>query len=499
MKRFIAVLVAVTICFLTSSVHAEGKVTMYAPDGREIIVALEDVQAYKNVGWYEHREDIIKVMYAPDGRQIAVYLDEVPAYRSVGWYDNKADVTKTMYAPDGRELTVFLDHIEAYKNVGWYENIDEVSKIMYAPDGRTTRVFLGQIEAYKKVGWYENKSDVTTTMYSVDGRTLTVYIDQIPVYKSVGWYEKIEDVSIEMYSVDGRTVRVFLNDVSAYKAVGWYDDIEKVSIIMYAPDGRTLRVFLTDIQAYKNVGWYENKSDVTTTMYAEDGREITVFLGDIEAYKNVGWSLTRPYRIDLSKPMIALTFDDGPKASNTSIVLDTLEKNGARATFFVLGSLAKNNPAIIQRMVKLGCQVGNHTYNHPDLKTLSDSNVANQINNTQSIIKNITGFEPSVIRPPYGSYNNHIMEIAKKPFILWSVDTLDWKYRDAEYVKNHVLSHASDGAINLMHDIHASTAEAIKSIVPELIKRGFQLVTVEDLAKYKGYTMSAGKSYSSFK
>ena len=329
MKRFIAVLVAVTICFLTSSVHAEGKVTMYAPDGREIIVALEDVQAYKNVGWYEHREDIIKVMYAPDGRQIAVYLDEVPAYRSVGWYDNKADVTKTMYAPDGRELAVFFDHIEAYKNVGWYENIEEVSKIMYAPDGRTTRVFLGQIEAYKKVGWYENKSDVTTTMY------------------------------------------------------------------------------------------------------AEDGREITVFLGDIEAYKNVGWSLVKPYTVDPSKPMIALTFDDGPKASTTPIVLDTLEKNGARATFFVLGSLAINNPEIIQRMVKLGCQVGNHTYSHPNLKALSSSNVANQINNTQSIIKDITGFEPSVIRPPYGSYNNRIMEIAQKPFILWSVDTLDWKYRDA--------------------------------------------------------------------
>ena len=234
-------------------------------------------------------------------------------------------------------------------------------------------------------------------------------------------------------------------------------------------------------------------------MYAEDGREITVFLGDIEAYKNVGWSLVKPYTVDPSKPMIALTFDDGPKASTTPIVLDTLEKNGARATFFVLGSLAINNPEIIQRMVKLGCQVGNHTYSHPNLKALSSSNVANQINNTQSIIKDITGFEPSVIRPPYGSYNNRIMEIAQKPFILWSVDTLDWKYRDAEYVKNHVLSHASDGAIILMHDIHASTAEAIKSIVPELIKRGYQLVTVEDLAKYKGYTMSAGNSYSSFK
>lgn len=456
---------AVTLCFLTSSVHAQEKVTMYAPDGREIVVALGDVNAYKSVGWYENREDVMKVLYAPDGRQLSVYIAQVPAYKDVGWYENKSDVTKVMYAPDGRTITVYLSETEAYRNVGWYENKSDVTKVMYAPDGRSITVYLTEIQAYKNVGWYENISDVTKMMYAPDGRTITVFLSHIQAYKNVGWYENISEVTKEMY----------------------------------APDGRSVTVFLTEIQAYKNVGWYENKSQVQKKLYAPDGREITVFLGEVEAYKQVGWSETSHYKVDPSKPMVALTFDDGPKASTTSAVLNILENNGARATFFVLGSLAKNNPAIIQRMVKLGCQIGNHSYDHPDLKRLSDSNVAYQTDTTESIINDIVGFEPSVIRPPYGSYNDRIMKIAEKPFILWSVDTLDWKYRNAEYVKEYVLSHAYDGAIILLHDIHASTAEAVAGIVPELIQRGYQLVTIDELAMYKGYPLTSGKSYSSFK
>lgn len=465
MRKIMAVLLAITVCFLTASVHAQEKVVMYAMDGREITVPASDVEAYRKVGWYDDIAAVTTIMYATDGRQTRVFVGEKEEYKNVGWFENIGDVTRKMYAADGRQITVFLDEIQAYRDVGWYDNLSDVTRTMYAADGRQITVFIGDMPAYRNVGWYDNLSDVTKTMYSMDGRKIMVYLADVEAFRNVGWYDSFEDVSAVMYALDGREIRVLKRDVEAYKAVGWYDDVNAVSKLMYSMDGRQLRVLHSEVEAYKAVGWYE----------------------------------TKPYAVDPSKPMLALTFDDGPKAATTKLVLDALEQNGARATFFVLGSNAKGNTEILERMVKLGCQIGNHSYGHPDLKTLSDANVAYQIDQTEEIVKKAVGFEPSVVRPPYGSYSSSIMSIAEKPFILWSVDTLDWKYRDAEYVKNYVLEHAYDGAIILMHDIHATTAEAMKSLIPELIARGYQLVTVDELAMHKGHILTAGKAYSQFR
>ena len=374
----------------------------------------------------------------------------------------------TMYSRDGREIRVAAADAEAYKSVGWYEKKSDVQRTLYAPDGRETVVFYAEVEAYKNVGWYENKSDVQRTLYAPDGREIVVFYAEVEAYKNVGWYENKSDVQ--------RT--------------------------LYAPDGREIVVFYAEVEAYKNVGWYENKSDVQKTMYSLDGREITVFLSEVEAYKNVGWyeeKLKLSGTVDPSKPMIAITFDDGPKAATTPVVLDVLEMYGARATFFVQGVNAQNNPGILRRMDSLGCQIASHTYNHPDLTTLSDENVSYQVSTTDRIIKNILGYSPTVLRPPYGSHNQRVRNIAGKPFVLWSVDTLDWKYRSASYVSDYVLRHASDGAVILLHDIHASTVQAAKTFIPELIRRGYQLVTIDELATYKGYTLASGKSYYSFK
>lgn len=499
MKKLIAVLMAMNICFLTGSVHAQEKITMYSIDGSRITVSASEAEEYKKVGWYDNLSQVTTVMYSADGRETTVFIGEVPEYKNVGWYENLSDVTKTMYSLDGREITVFLTDVPAYRAVGWYDSRSQVTKTMYSTDGREITVLLKDVDAYRNVGWYDSIEDVTRIMYSLDGRQLRVFLGDVEAYKQVGWFDDIDAVSKEMYSIDGRSIRVLLKDIDAYKKVGWYDDIRDVTKILYAPDGREITVFLSEVDAYKQVGWYEYKSHVQKTLYSRDGREIAVFLDDVEAYKQVGWYEIRPYGVDPLKPMIALTFDDGPKASTTPSILDTLEKYGARATFFVLGNSAKNNPDILQRMVSIGCQIGNHSYSHPDLKTYSATNVAYQIDTTEAIVSSIVGFEPAVVRPPYGSYNKDIMAIADKPFILWSVDTLDWKYRDAEYVKNYVLKTARDGAIILMHDIHSTTAEAVKSIVPELIAKGYQLVTIDELAAHKGYTLQSGYVYSQFK
>ncbi len=376
----------------------------------------------------------------------------------------RSEEKTVMYRTNGEQVTVSVSDIQKHKESGLFETEVAAQKVMYAPDGRELSVWKADVEAYKNVGWFENLSDVQKVMYAPDGRELTVWKADIEAYKNVGWFENISDV-------------------------------QKV---MYAPDGRELTVWKADIEAYKNVGWYENLSDVRRTLHSLDGREITVWLSEVPDYINVWWYPEQDRYIDPSKPMLALTFDDGPKAQTTSVVLDTLETYNARATFFVLGTNAEKNGHLLSRMANIGCSVGSHTYSHPILTRLSDKSIASQLSNTSAIIKNATGTEPALLRPPYGEYNDRVGAVSGKPLILWSVDTLDWKYRDVDYVKNYVLSNARDGAVILLHDIHPTTAQAVQYIIPELIKAGYQLVTVEELAMYKGYTLAPGENYHSF-
>lgn len=202
--------------------------------------------------------------------------------------------------------------------------------------------------------------------------------------------------------------------------------------------------------------------------------------------------------IDLSKPMVALTYDDGPRPKSTNRILDCLEKYNAVATFFELGYLAKAYPDCIRREAKLGCEVANHSWDHPNLATLSAGSVLNQINSTNDTIYNICGVKPTVMRPPYGSYNSTVSNNAGMPLIIWSIDTLDWRYRDASYVTSVIKNQVTDGSIILMHSIYDSTAAATEAIVPWLISQGYQLVTVSELAEARGIDMQNGASYHSF-
>lgn len=199
--------------------------------------------------------------------------------------------------------------------------------------------------------------------------------------------------------------------------------------------------------------------------------------------------------VDPSKPMIALTFDDGPNKKTTIPILDTLKEYDSVATFFVLGNRVPNNAEILKRMLEEGSEIGNHTYNHKELTKLSSPELQKQIKNTQDAIENATNIEAKFMRPTYGSFNNNVKSQVKMPLILWSVDTLDWKSRDSKKVKNHVLANVKDGDIILMHDIYDSTAEAVKLLVPELIDMGYQLVTISELFESRGETLKDGQVY----
>lgn len=206
-------------------------------------------------------------------------------------------------------------------------------------------------------------------------------------------------------------------------------------------------------------------------------------------------------KIDPNRPMVALTYDDGP-AIYTPRILTALEKYGAKATFFVVGSNVNGrNIQTMQRALALGCEIGNHSWSHPELPKQSISTIRSQIDSTTTAIVQATGVQPRLFRPPYGSYNQNVLNhLGNNGYaaILWSIDTLDWKTKSASATTSKILNNVKDGDIILMHDIQGSSAVASETIIPELLKRGYQLVTISEMANARG-GMRAGSVYHSFR
>lgn len=209
---------------------------------------------------------------------------------------------------------------------------------------------------------------------------------------------------------------------------------------------------------------------------------------------------------------VALTFDDGPKSveedkgiQGTTGLLDTLKKYDAHATFFVCGYRCEINKEILKREVDEGHEVGNHTWDHPQLSKLSMSDVNSQIEKTNKIVKKLTdGYSPKLVRPPYGAISDEMRRKLKYPMIIWDVDTLDWKdinkYEPEEKAKavlKVVKKEVKDGSIILMHDIHETSCEAAKLVIPWLQENGYDVLTVSELMERKGIDPKNGKVYAS--
>lgn len=187
---------------------------------------------------------------------------------------------------------------------------------------------------------------------------------------------------------------------------------------------------------------------------------------------------------------VALTFDDGPVA-DTRRLLRTLNDRGVRATFFMVGQNVQANPSIARDIARAGNQIGNHSWNHADLTRLSAAGVSSQFSRTDAAIKKATGVKPTTVRPPYGANNATVRRVAARPLVNWSIDTLDWKYRDTARLIRVVNSQTRPGDIVLMHDIHRTTVSAVPSIIQGLKARGFHFVTVDQL--FAPAKLTAGK------
>ena len=205
--------------------------------------------------------------------------------------------------------------------------------------------------------------------------------------------------------------------------------------------------------------------------------------------------------IDTSRPMVALTFDDGPSLY-TPRILACLKQYNAHATFFMMGDRVRSYPGTVRQMVQYGCELGNHSMTHSAMTTLSLYQVEQEFDQTSENIYSVCGRYPTVGRLPYGDgYNNSsILRAMGLPSIFWSIDTEDWNNTgNPQSTINEVLNNVRSGDIILMHDLYSSTATAVETIIPSLVSRGYQLVTVSELAKYKGGTkLSVGLTYFSF-
>ncbi|WP_203246701.1 polysaccharide deacetylase family protein [Sporosarcina beigongshangi] len=178
---------------------------------------------------------------------------------------------------------------------------------------------------------------------------------------------------------------------------------------------------------------------------------------------------------------VALTFDDGPDPKVTTQILDTLQKYNAKATFFMLGSRVEYYPDIAKNINDAGHELGNHTWNHPDLTKADMEKVRKEINRTSAIIESVTGTKATVFRPPYGAVNQMVKKQSNLPTVLWDVDTLDWKHRDAHRLLMRVKEETKNGSIILMHDIHQSTADGLDAVLSYLQSEGYIFVTVSEL------------------
>ena len=195
---------------------------------------------------------------------------------------------------------------------------------------------------------------------------------------------------------------------------------------------------------------------------------------------------------------VAITFDDGP-SSHTPKLLDYLKESGIKATFFVVGNRINSYKSTVKRIVNEGHELAYHSYSHKNHKKLSTEQIKSDFKKSEKIVKDLTGATFTLWRAPGGNINDRVLDAIDLPHIMWSVDTLDWKYRNVNHVYNAILNNADDGEIILLHDLHKTSVEGAIKAMKKMQAGNYEFLTVTELLSRNGKAPSNNKSYSKVK
>lgn len=294
-----------------------------------------------------------------------------------------------------------------------------------------------------------------------------------------------KDVEKESYNTQVQTYNFYLKDKASislddlFKS-GYKDKISNVYTDKYVLKNNVIEFYSNnqvDNCTYNTLKEYGKNKILTAQNYSISDEEYNKLFSRV---------------VDPSRKMVAITLDDGPHGVNTQKILDILDKHNARATFFMLGQNVNSNKEVVKDVYTRGNEIGIHTWSHPQLTKLSEESVKSEVKNTSDAIYNITGYRPTLVRPPYGAFNTTVRNALKDySLILWNIDSLDWKSRDENQIVPLVMNDVEDGDIILLHDIHSTTVPAVEKIVEDLDKQGYQMVTVSELLEAKGYDRTA--------
>lgn len=205
-----------------------------------------------------------------------------------------------------------------------------------------------------------------------------------------------------------------------------------------------------------------------------------------------------PAELEADRPLVALTFDDGPRRSTTEELLDGLAQRGAHATFFLVGEMIPGNEDLVLRMEEEGHQIGTHSYDHVYLTGLNARDFTCQVDRTENLLTQILGHGGFLLRPPYGRIDDAVEKRAGGPLILWSVDPEDWNDKNTDRIVAHILNNVRDGDVILLHDIYPTSVAAALQVVDALHQQGFLFVTVEELAYQRHVELTPGRTYRGF-
>lgn len=190
------------------------------------------------------------------------------------------------------------------------------------------------------------------------------------------------------------------------------------------------------------------------------------------------------YRVETSEKKVAFSFDAAWGSDITPKLLEILKKHDIKTTFFLVEFWVDKYPEMTRRIVQEGHELGNHSATHPNMSKLSKDKIIEELDKTKSKIKELTGQETVLFRPPFGDYNNTLISTCNELgyyVIQWDVDSLDWKDLSAGAIYNRVVKQVKPGSIVLFHNNGKHTAEALEPIIVELKRQGYEIVPISQL------------------